>query len=210
MRNIEAENSGEAWVKACQLVCKEGHKIYDGDTQLKEILNLFISVTDPTKKDKFIEKFGDQEMISWMVNDNFGGHAPVLDWGYCYGMRLHDYEGLDQVAWVVEKLKNNPEAKSATVSLMKPDEDVKSHIPCVVAIDYKIRDNKLQTSAFFRSQDVGKKLYADILAIGSISKKVSKEVGVELGKLNLLVVSAHIYEPDFDKVESLLKNNDIG
>jgi len=142
-----------------------------------------------------------------MVNKNFGGSEPVLNWGYCYGTRLRDFGGVNQIERIVDKLKKNPEAKSATVSLMDSSIDFDGHMPCIVALDFKIREDKLHLTGFFRSQDIGKKFYADILALGAIQNEVSQKLNIVNGNVKIFIASAHIYETDFTKVNEFISSN---
>lgn len=114
-----------------------------------------------------------------------------------------DFGGINQIQNVIQKLKKNPESKSATITLMNPDGD-KHHMPCIVALDFKIRNKQLMLTAFFRSQDVGKKIYADIICLGEIEKQIADSVGVAMGPLNILIVSLHVYEADFEKIADLI------
>jgi len=202
MRHITARSAGEAWMKASRAVYSGGRLIKDGEQTLKELLNVFLYVEHPLEHDRVLEAYADPAMIKWM-QDNFLTQKPVLNWGYSYGQRFFNYEGIDQITNVIEKLKKNPESKSATVSLMNPKGDG-SHMPCIVAIDFKIRDGRLITTTFFRSQDVGKKIYADIICIGEIAKRVADAVGVNHGPLCILIASLHAYEADWNRVEDLL------
>lgn len=144
-------------------------------------------------------------MIDWMVNKNFGGSEPILDWGYCYGTRFSNFKGVNQIEKIVTKLRKNPESKSATISLIDPSTDFDGHMPCIVALDFKIRDSKLYVTGFFRSQDVGKKLYADIIALGTIQKKISELLSIKKGSVKIFISSAHIYEADFEKINRFIK-----
>ena len=138
MIQITEKTTGYAWKKAAELVYKNGQKVKDGQKTLKELINVFITVESPLEKDSIIEKFADQKMINWM-RDNFLKKEPMLNWGYSYGQSFFAYdESINQVENVIEKLKNNIESKSATITLSDPQEDLK-HIPCIVAIDYKVR-----------------------------------------------------------------------
>ena len=67
----------------------------------------------------------------------------------------------------------------------------------------KIRNGKIVGNAFFRSQDAGKKFYADIMCIGEIMKLVSNKLGLEVGTLSIFIASLHIYESDFDKIKRI-------
>ena len=139
-------------------------------------------------------------------SENFYGSKSVLNWGYCYGLRLRNYLGINQIDKVVEKLNRKPESKSATIVIMDPKVDFNGHMPCIVTLDFKIREGKLLATAFFRSQDVGKKMYADILSLGKIQKEVGEKTRTKPGKLKIFISSAHIYETEFNKVKELLQN----
>lgn len=141
------KTAGFIWKDACNLVMENGRSVRDGNVQLKEVLDLFVEIEDATKNDVILDEGADPKMVDWMVNKNFGGNAPVLDWGYCYGMRLRDFRGVDQVDKIVAKLQKNPDAKSASLSLMDPSVDFNGHMPCIIALDFKIR-NKVFNGIF--------------------------------------------------------------
>lgn len=202
---INAATPGLAWQKCINLVYKNGNSIKDGSEVLKEVLNVSINIKYPLKSDKILDKYSNSKMISWMEN-NFLEEKPVLDWGYSYGQRLFNYNGINQIQEIIKKLQNNPDSKSATATLTDPPND-KKHTPCIVSLDFKIRDNKLLTSAFFRSQDVGKKMYADIISIGKISQIISNNLKIPAGEINLFIVSLHLYEQDEINIKNLLYDN---
>lgn len=207
MLDISANNAGDAWLKLCSFIMNKGSSIKDGNKYLKELLNVFIEIQNPTEIDSVLSSYADPKIIKWMREDNFGGTKAVLDWGYCYGMRFRNFNGFNQINYLAEKLKKNPEAKSAIISTMMPDVDSHGHVPCIAAVDFKIRNDQINTIAFFRSQDVGKKIYADVLSLGDIMDELSRSVGVKRGKLYTFIASAHIYEDDFKNVEEILKKN---
>lgn len=199
MKYISAPTIGYAWAEAYKLVMKDGHAMTDGTKPITEVMNLYISVEDPQASDKVLAALTDPEMIDWMVNKNFGGTEPVLDWGYSYGMRFRNFGGVDQVAAAIEKLKERPGSKSATITLMDPARDFTGHMPCIIALDPKIRDGKLMLTGFFRSQDIGKKFYADMMALAAIQKEIADTVGVEYGSIELLIASAHVVNTEYGK-----------
>jgi thymidylate synthase len=201
MKYISAPTIGRAWAKAYRLVMEEGHEMNDGTAPITEVMNLYISVDDAQSSDKILDAMADPGMIDWMVNKNFGGMEPVLDWGYSYGARLHNFNGIDQVAEVVNKLRLRPGSKASTISLMDPSEDFSGHMPCVIALDVKIRDGKLTITGLFRSQDIGKKFYADAMALAAIQKEIALAVGVDCGSIELLIASAHVVDTEYGKQE---------
>lgn len=198
------KTAGFIWKDACALVMENGGSVYDEGVQLKEVLDLFVEIEDATKNDVILDESADPKMVDWMVNKNFGGKTPVLDWGYCYGTRLRDFRGVDQIDKIVAKLQKNPDVKSASLSLMDPSVDFNGHMPCIIALDFKIRNKKLYLTGFFRSQDIGKKFYADILALGAIQDEVAQKLNTNKGNVKIFISSAHIYETDFERVNKFI------
>lgn len=201
MITIVSKTIGEGWKEAVTRTLLEGSDIKDGDMALKELLNVAITIEMPALEDKILQEKTDPKMISWM-RDNFFKLEPVENWGYSYGQRFFDYSGVNQIEEVIKKLVKNPDSKSATISLMNPIGD-RQHMPCITVMDFKIRNGKLMTTTFFRSQDVGKKFYANAICLAKISKQVAERTGVSLGELNMIVASLHAYESDWKKVREL-------
>ncbi len=203
MKILQAKTAGKLWIKAMEEVYNNGTPIKDSEQNLRELLSVLVSVDEPTVIDEEIKIHGDVNMISWM-NDNFLSLKEVDNWGYSYGQRMYDFDGhYNQFEKIAEKLIKNPESKSATISFMYPGHDDK-HMPCIVALDFKIRNGRLNGSAFFRSQDAGKKFYADIMCMGEILRRLAERINLLVGELNIFIASLHIYENDFEMVEGII------
>jgi thymidylate synthase len=209
MYQVYSKTPGEAWVRVCRLVMERGEKVRDEDLTLKELLSLFLSVENPSIEDEILIKYGNHEEREWMRRLWLEtkplpatGRFPALE--ESYGRRIFDIHGENHLGWIVNKLKNNPDTKSATISTLFPGEKTKTNISCVTTLDFKIRGKKLITTVFVRSQDAYKKLQWDILFLGQIAETVAEQAGVAQGPLNSFVVSEHIYEIDFKEVEKLL------
>lgn len=195
---------GEGWETLLDEVYHDGEATVDDGIELLEMLNVFVELEYPLldpENDEFLQRHMDEDRVEWML-DNFHSQDPIDGWGYSYGSRFQDFEGHDQLEYVKEKLTEKPTSKSATISSMYPPGD-SDHVPCICTLDFKLRDGLLMT-AFFRSQDVGKKFYADMIALKEIQEDVAKYLSVENNKMVIQVVSAHIYETDFELVEEIL------
>lgn len=200
---IRAKSAGYLWKNAVTKVWSCGNFVTDKNKTLKELLNIIIEIENPIKIDKIITQFGNLSMIKWM-DKNFLDKVPINEWGYSYGQRMVDFGGINQIQNIKNKLLNSPDSKSATITLMDPPND-KKHMPCICILDFKVRKQRLFTSAFFRSQDAGTKIYADILSIGKIIQTICKELNLKIGPLTIFIASLHIYLEDKDKIP-LLKN----
>ena len=198
---IKERTIGSAWKKCCAKVMQEGKDFNDGEQKIKEITNLLVKIASPQKKDKIIEKKADSKMITWMMQ-NFFEKNPIEGWGYSYGQRLFEYNGIDQIESIIAKIKKKPETKAATITLMNPGNDER-HAPCVCLLDFKKRNRQINLTAVFRSQDIGKKMYADAICLGRIMQEVSDRTESKPGELILHIISAHVYEADFEKAIEL-------
>ncbi len=200
MKQITSNSPGLAWKKLIKEVIKNGNHAKDGNINLLECLNILITIKNPTHTDSVIRKHSEEKMLNWMKN-NFLTLEPVENWGYSYGQRILNYQGINQFNEIVKKFKKNIQTKSATVTLSYPPGDM-HHSPCVNIIDFKFRNNRLNATVFMRSQDAGKKTYADIICLGIIQKNLAEELQVELGELTIHIASLHIYETDLNDLEN--------
>lgn len=200
---LSVNTPGGAWKKAIKLVMAKGKLITDDKEILKECLHIIISIKNPLKNDRILKKFADENLLKFMER-NFLKCETISDWGYSYGSRIFNFHGVNQVDEVVKKLSKKPESKSTTIIFSDPTYDFQGHSPCVSLLDFKIRKQKLITTAFLRSQDVGSKIYADIIAIGKISKIIADRLEIKLGPLVLIITSAHIYKKDWAKANNLI------
>lgn len=204
MIELKAETIGEAWIEACRTIFNKGEAMKDENKGIRELLHFVVTIKNPSENDKLVEKYGDKKMIEWM-NSNFleQKRVPELKNALSYGFRLFNFNGKNQVEWVIEKLRKKPETKAATISMiMKEDE---SYIPCVSMLDFKLRNNRLTLTAFCRSIDFGNKVYANMIALHKIQKMVAEKLNAECGEIIMNVVSAHIYDEDYEKIKEILK-----
>jgi len=206
MEIVKVDSIGEAWLQACDAIMAEGADGADGDEKMKEIMHLLLEIQNPKESDKIIDAKGDRKMLEWM-NSNFTEQklVPELSNSMSYGTRLFNYNGKNQVQWVIDKLRKKLETKAATIPMLMPNDD-KGYIPCVSLLDFKVRGGKLTLTVFCRSIDFGEKAYANMVALARLQAMVAKEVGAGIGPMVMHVASAHIYEKDFESVKSVLKD----
>ena len=200
MKIIKAKSPGIVWKKLIKETLSNGLEIYDDQTKLTEITNVLIQINEPCSTDSILKKNVDIEMLNWMKK-NFLSQDPVENWGYSYGQRISNYLGENQIETITKKLKKSLDSKSATITLSLPPED-KKHSPCVNIIDFKYRNNQLNATGFMRSQDVGKKAYADYICLGIILDNLANDINVKVGELIIHVASLHIYEGDLNDLKT--------
>lgn len=198
---IEEETLGETWLEAMKIVMSKGENIRDEAVPLREIRNLYVSIPNISEDDSILKKFADYERIQ-LMKKKYATCGLVGDYKIDYGSYIYNNNGINQIEWIIDRLKKKEETKSATITLHKPGE---KYLACLSMLDFKYRNGVLEMNAVYRSQNIYTSHPGNMLALRQIQKDVADALGWEAGKVNLIVFSAHIYEPDFEKVNDIIR-----
>lgn len=200
---LEVQTLGEGWLAICRKILDEGaDETYDG-LATRELGLVTVTVLEPDPDDAVIAAHADPDWLAWM-KANFTELADVPELGNArsYARRLRDYDGRDQVAWVIDRLRADPETRSATITTFQPLADT-SYIPCVSLLDFWIREGALELVVYAHSLDFGKKAYGNLVELARLQHEVSAAVGAAVGPLVIHAKSAHVYEPELETMRRL-------
>ena len=136
-----------------------------------------------------------------LMKEKYATCGLVGDYKIDYGSYIYNNNGINQIEWVIDRIKHKPETKSATISLHKPGEDM---LACLSILDFKYRNGVLDMNVVYRSQNIYWSHPGNMLALRQIQKDVADELNLKMGKVDLVVFSAHIYESDFDRVKEII------
>ena len=203
MELVETRTLGEGWLEVSRRILEAGvDATYDGQVT-KELSLVTLAVAEPDPEDELIASLADPEWLDWMRR-NFTEPADVPELGGArsYARRLRDYEGRDQVAWVIERLRADPETRSATITTFQPLADT-SYIPCVSLLDFWIADATLELVVYAHSLDFGKKAYGNLVELARLQHEVAGAVAAPVGRLVIHAKSAHVYEPELETMRRL-------
>ncbi len=185
---MKKKNITEAWLEAVKAIASEGKSVKHEDMILKEITNLILEIENPldigkpAPEDKhFIDELKRTYDIRMIPNYDFPEYE-----------RIFNYNGINQLEIVIEKLRNKPETNSATISLIEPNVDLKNHLPCLCLIDYKIKESRLAATVIYRSHDYGLKALPNLIFHSQTIEKVCNKLKIEPGTLLCHSISAHI------------------
>lgn len=196
VRTVMANTIGECWLECIRQVSLFGDVSFDEDVDLKEILGLTVRINRPALFDAIIDKLGDKSIVAHTL-DKFEKGVVMNNRPFTYADCIYNKNGVDQFEWIVNRLINKPESKSASICLLK-EGDSNANLPCLIALDAKIRCNKLNLQFFFRSQNIVGRQYANLLALANLQYKLAKRLSVEVGFMSGYISSAHIYSYDYD------------
>ena len=205
-RTVTAEALGGAWVDVAARILAEGAPAsYDG-LPIVELPYVMLDIAAPDPDDPIIAGYGDPERLAWM-RANFRDHARVaaLDNADSYATRLYDYArtGRDQIAWVIERLRRDPLSRSATITTFQPLTDT-TYIPCVSILDFWLREGVLDLVVYAHSIDFGTKGYGNLVELASVQGHVASALDAPVGRLMMMVKSAHIYATERDAMAAIV------
>jgi thymidylate synthase len=218
MFNVRAYCLGKAHEEVIKTILRYGRflETEDGEKTLELPEPFNIHVRDPFT-DYMVSPynmFGANAMQKY-VDDLIQGSES--DFVYTYHDRLFDYprssenggrivgdgtgEGLDQVAYVIRKLKEEPNSRRAMGITWFPLKDMESdNPPCLQRLQCFIRDGLLNMHVEFRSNDMLSALGANIFALAHLQNHIAEALDAECGWYSHTSVSAHLYY-DRDQVE---------
>ena len=200
---FESSTLGNAWLTAMKMIMESGTNILDDTVELREIRNLYITIDAINDKDPILYKYADHDRIK-LMKEKYATCGLVGNYKIDYGSYIYNNNGINQIDWIVNRLKNKPETKSATITLHKPGEE---QLACLSMIDFKYRNGYLDMTVVYRSQNVFWSQPGNLLALHNIQNDVAHSLGYNIGKIELVVISAHIYKSDFEQVNSILKDS---
>jgi thymidylate synthase len=205
IRVMETQTLGEGWLAVSRAILEDGALATYGGQTTRELALLTLLVAAPSSDDEVIARLGDPQWLAWM-HDNFFDHRDVAELGNAksYAARLFDYagSGRDQLAWVVDRLRADPECRSATITTFQPLTDT-SYVPCVSMLDFWLRDGAVELVVYAHSLDFGKKAYGNLIELARLQEHVGARLGAATGSLVVHAKSAHVYEPEWSAMASI-------
>lgn len=200
---IKAENISQAWILGCGAIMKQG---FETRTNIK-LHNLIIDIGCLDTDDSFNQLYAkymnmevfDRTLRIVCANERFGAHPS-------YWRRLTGKEGfgIDQISRVVSRLKKQPHSTKLTLQVYKPEDFQKNYTPCILCMELRVENQQLFMSVFTRSQDFGKKSYADYRGLSSILKGIGRKANISVGGMVVHTVSASISRRDLQSVTTLI------
>jgi thymidylate synthase len=119
--------------------------------------------------------------------------------GSCDGARLlSPRPGLNQLASIIELLRDDPTTRRAVAAVYHPEDAGRRSrdIPCIVAVAFLVRKDRLETSLILRSSNVVRVFPYDVFIYSMLAEVVAAELELEAGGLFFHAVSCHAYEED--------------
>jgi len=141
--------------------------------------------------DEYVEKIkSDAEFAT-----KYGDLGPV------YGAQWRNFNGVDQIKYILDELKNNPNSRRMILSAWNPSEIHSMALPpCHTLIQFYVADHKLSLQLYQRSADIFLGVPFNIASYALLLMMVAQVTGYELGEFVHTLGDAHIYQNHFDQI----------
>jgi thymidylate synthase len=202
---IQARTLPEAYHKAILALENEGDVLTcnDWNQKQKEVAMTYIAdepLAEPMISRLYIGGFRELQQYVMEVLDG------ILDfkigdgncWEYTYHDRLVNLNGFDQVAFIIDELKRNPDTRRAVATIRDTAIDPFNADPaCLQHMQFLIRGGKLHGKVLMRSNDAVEANFMNAFAFIMLQKSIAEAVEVPMGSYTHRANSFHCYEKDF-------------
>ena len=129
----------------------------------------------------------------------FGELGPV------YGKQWRDFNGVDQIAQVIEQIKTNPNSRRLIVSAWNPKDVPDMALPpCHMQFQFYVRNGKLSCHLMQRSGDTFLGVPFNIASYALLTHIIAKQCDLDVGEFVHTIGDAHIYTNHFEQVDRQL------
>lgn len=124
------------------------------------------------------------------------------DLGPVYGAQWRNFNGVDQLQFILDEIKNNPNSRRMILSAWNPAE-IKSMAlpPCHTLIQFYVNDGKLSLQLYQRSADIFLGVPFNIASYALLLMMVAQVSGLKAGEFVHTLGDAHIYSNHFEQIE---------
>lgn len=169
-----------------------------------------------TDRDKDIEMHSDQwksglkDFVERIKMDP-GFAQKYGDLGPVYGRQWRNFEGVDQLAQVVDDIQSNPDSRRLIVSAWNPRDIpvmAKSGLPpCHSLFQFYVSEGRLSCQLYQRSADVFLGVPFNIASYAALTMMVAQVTNLELGDFVHTFGDAHLYTNHMQQIEEQLSRS---
>lgn len=184
-----------------------------GDTNIKYLVDHDVRIWNewPYKNYQASSKYNNETLAEFVekikTDANFA--AEFGDLGPVYGKQWRNFNGVDQLAKLLENLKKNPYSRRHIISAWNPAEvDEMALPPCHTLIQFYVsKDNKLSCQLYQRSADVFLGVPFNIASYALLTHLIAQVVGLDAGDFVHTLGDCHIYKNHLSQIKEQLRRS---
>ena len=171
---------------------------------LKSIIHELLWFIKGDTNVKYLQDNGVRIWNEWAVENG--------DLGPIYGSQWRNWngEGIDQLAQVVDKLKNNPNDRRMIVSAWNVSKIPEMHLPpCHMMFQFYVANGKLSCMLYQRSCDMFLGVPFNIASYALLTMMLAQVCDFEPGEFVHTLGDTHIYHNHFEQVKEQLRREPL-
>lgn len=177
-----------------------------GDTNIKYLVDHGVRIWNDWPYQTFkssadfqgesIKEFAEKIKVDDEFAKKYGDLGPV------YGAQWREFNGVDQLAYILDELKNNPMSRRMILSAWNPAEIKNMALPpCHTLIQFYVADHKLSLQLYQRSADIFLGVPFNIASYALLLMMVAQVSGFEVGEFVHTLGDAHIYANHLEQIK---------
>lgn len=156
---------------------------------------------------KYLHDHGVTIWDEWQDADGELGPVYGKQWrSWEYFSDYNGYSSIDQIANVIESLRNDPHSRRHIVTAWNPAEiDDMALPPCHCLFQFFVSNGKLSCQLYQRSADVFLGVPFNIASYALLTHLIAREVGLEVGEFVHTFGDLHLYENHVEQAREQLR-----
>lgn len=127
------------------------------------------------------------------------------DLGPVYGKQWRNFNGVDQLQYIIDTLKTNPDSRRLILSAWNPAEIGQMALPpCHTLIQFYVVDGKLSMQLYQRSADIFLGVPFNIASYSLLIAMLAQVTGLQVGEFIHTIGDAHIYSNHIEQINEQL------
>jgi thymidylate synthase len=111
-------------------------------------------------------------------------------------------DGVDQVRWVLDEIKRNPNSRRLIISGWNPKEQQQVALPpCHTLFQFYVQDNKLSCQLYQRSADIFLGVPFNIASYALLTMMIAQVNNLKLGDFVHTIGDAHLYQNHIEQAK---------
>jgi len=191
--------------KVVEYIYKNGELVEDQrEEKTLEVKNLLLHLTGKNRQsaEKGLTEVLDRDFAKGLITEKTAKEkADAFD--YSYGWQIREEDALPKV---IRLLRQNPNTRRAYLPVFHPKNvGSKKEIPCCTGINILIRDEVLELTTIFRSNEMFIAFMTDCKGFCDFQVWLARTLGYQWGDYHHFVGSAHLRLSDEDGILKLLE-----
>lgn len=135
-------------------------------------------------------------------------HVFRKELGPVYGAQWRNFNGngTDQIEWVINEIRTNPDSRRIILSAWNPNQlDEMALPPCHTLAQFRVYNGRLSCQLYQRSCDMGLGANFNQASYALLTHILARECGLEVGDFIHTIGDAHIYLNHIEQLKEQLK-----